>query len=145
MRIKLLARMLRLNPKDKRIEVFLSDPEIQEMLRSLLNEARDLKKRLSEIAEEIRALCKLNLRDWDSVIEKVILAETKNNAPAVKRTQKRRKEIETAVDIALEEGMPPSDIQAIVEVMVMGMQPGEASYLLEETYDEANTQKEESD
>lgn len=125
--------MLRLNPEDERIEIFLSDSDIKDTLRSLLNETRELRKRLSEIVEEVRMLCKLNLQDWNPVIENIILKETKNDALAIKRTQKRRKEIETAVEVALEEGMTPSDIQAIIEVMVMGMQPGEASYLLGES------------
>ncbi|MDM8552925.1 hypothetical protein QUF72_22795 [Desulfobacterales bacterium HSG2] len=128
----LLSKIFGLDPKSKRIETLLSDPEIGEILLSFLDEIDILGKRVSAITEDIKKLCKFNPEDWNSVIEKTIRAETLKDELSEKRTRKRKKEIEDAVKIAIAEGMGPSDIRTIIEVMVMGMQPGNANYLLPE-------------
>ena len=86
----LLSKIFGLDPKNKKIDTLLYDPEIGEVLQSFLDEIDHLGKRISEITQEI----------------------------------------EDAVRMAIAEGMGPSDIRTIIEVMVMGMQPGDASYLL---------------
>ncbi len=73
---------------------------------------------------------------WEPVIEKAILTETRGNEVAAKKTRERKNQIKAAVKIAIRDGMRPSDIQAVIEVMVMGMQPGDTSYLLSEEDDE---------
>ncbi len=125
----LLSKILGLNLEDKRIDMFLSDPEMGELLRPLLDEVQALSNRVAVIREDIKEICKLDFKDWTSLIEKIIAAEAKSEL-ALMRTLKRKKEIEAAVKVALEEGMSQSDIRTIIEVMVMGMQPGDASYLL---------------
>jgi len=132
----LLAKIFGLDPKNRRIETLLSDPEIGEILQSFLDEIDILGKRISAITGDVKKLCKVSLDDWDSVIEKAIRTETHKNELSKKRTQKRKKEIEDAVRIAIAEGMGPSDIRTIIEVMVMGMQPGNANYLLSENGDQ---------
>ncbi len=126
---KTLANILGIAPEKKMIESLLSAPETEESLNFLLEEVVDLKKKIDESIREIRSICMINVEDWDELIERAILFETSGNKVAEERTRRRKGEIMDMVKVSLEEGMAIRDIQTIVEVMVMGMQPGDAQYL----------------
>ncbi len=128
-RKKTLAKILGLKLDRKIIEILLKDHEIEEVLKPLLDEVIDLHNKINKIARDVKSVCRLNLADWDSLIEKAILIETAGNKAAEEMTRKRKKEILSMVKVSLEEEMAPSDIRAIIEVTVMGMQPGDAHYL----------------
>lgn len=128
-RRKALAKILGIKPDRKIIKVLFKDHEVEEPLKHLLDEIIDLNNKINKVAEKIRSLCKLNLADWDKVIEKAILAETAGNKLAEERTRKRKKEILEMVKVSLDDEMGPSDIRTIIEVVVMGMQPGDTHYL----------------
>jgi hypothetical protein len=132
----LLAKILGLSPEERIIEALLSDTESGEHLQSLLDKIIQLRKKISEITKEIKEKCRLTPDAWEPVIEKAILTETRGNEVAAKKTRERKNQIKAAVKIAIRDGMRPSDIQAVIEVMVMGMQPGDTSYLLSEEDDE---------
>ena len=135
----LLAKILGLSPEERIVEAFLSDLESGEHIQSLLDKIIQLRKKISEFTKEIKEKCRLTPEDWEPVVEKVILTETRGNEIAAQKTRERKNEIKAAVKIAIRDGMGPSDIQAIIEVMVMGMQPGDTSYLL--TEDDEDTEK----
>lgn len=128
----LLAKILGLSPEERIVEAFLSDTETGGHLQSLLDKVIELRKKTFEITKEIKEKCRLTAEDWEPVIEKAILTESRGNELAAQKTRERKNEIKAAVKIAIRDGMRPSDIQAVIEVMVMGMQPGDASYLLSE-------------
>lgn len=125
----LLAKILGLDPKKKIVESFLADPELGEPLKSSLEEIQALKEKMAAIIKEVKSSCKSKPEDWDSAIEEIIREQTGEDTASATRTWERKKEIENAVKIALWEGMGPSDIRTIIEVMIMGMQPGDANYL----------------
>ncbi|MCP4105527.1 MAG: hypothetical protein GY749_08325 [Desulfobacteraceae bacterium] len=125
-----LANILGMDPEKKMIESLLSASETEESLKSLMDEVADLKMQIDRTLKEIRSTCMINAEDWDALIERAILFETSGNKIAEERTRRRKGEIMDMVRVSLEEGMAIRDIQTIVEVMVMGMQPGEAQYLL---------------
>ncbi|MCP4105526.1 MAG: hypothetical protein GY749_08320 [Desulfobacteraceae bacterium] len=125
----ILAKILGLKPDKKIIEILLKDHEIEEVLKSLLDEIIDLHEKINQIAKQVKSHCKLNLAAWDPLIEKAILIETAGDKVAEERTRKRKKEILSMVKVSLKEEMSPSDIRAVIEVMVVGMQPGDAHYL----------------
>ncbi len=127
---KTLANILGMTPEKKMIESLLSAPETEENLKFLLDEIAELKKKIDETVRDVRNICMINIEDWDALIERAILFETSGNKIAEERTRRRKGEIMDMVRVSLEEGMAIRDIQTIVEVMVMGMQPGEAQYLL---------------
>ncbi|MCP4351956.1 MAG: hypothetical protein GY795_41365 [Desulfobacterales bacterium] len=127
---KTLANILGMAPEKKMVESLLSAPETEESLKSLMDEVADLKMQIDRTLKEIRSTCMINVEDWDALIERAILFETSGNKIAEERTRRRKGEIMDMVRVSLEEGMAIRDIQTIVEVMVMGMQPGEAQYLL---------------
>jgi len=125
----LLAKILSLDPKKKIIKSLLSDPELGESLKSSLSEIETLKEKMASIIKEIKNACKFRPEDWKPVIEEIIREQTGGDAGLALKTWKRKKEIDNAVKIALWEGMGPSDIRTIIEVMIMGMQPGDTNYL----------------
>ncbi len=127
---KTLANILGMTPEKKMIESLLSAPETEENLKFLLDEIAELKKKIDETVRDVRNICMINIEDWDALIERAILFETSGNKIAEERTRRRKGEIMDMVRVSLEEGMAIRDIQTIVEVMVMGMQPGDAQYLL---------------
>ena len=125
----LLAKILGLDPKKKIVESFLSDPELGNVLESSLGEIQNLKEKMAAIIKEVKSSCKFRPEDWNQIIEEIIREQTGENSTSATKTWERKKEVENAVKIALWEGMGPSDIRTIIEVMVMGMQPGDTNYL----------------
>ncbi len=132
---RLLAKITRTDPEYKVIDGFLNDPEQGSELCGLLDEIEQLSRKVTEIKNQIKIHCKFRAKDWDSDIEKVIIAETGTDEKAARETRKRKKVIMEMIDVAIKEGMGPSEIHTIIETMVMGMQPGEAGYLAEDDDD----------
>lgn len=128
---RLLAKITRINPESKVIEGFLDDTEHGGEICRLLNEIEQLSRRITKIKNRIKTVCKFRAEDWGSDIEKIIIAETGTDKKAAQATRKRKNEILEMIDIAIEEGMGPSEIQTIIETMIMGMQPGKTGYLIE--------------
>lgn len=123
-----IANMARRNPGDVKIDALLSDAETGKALRAKIDEVVKLRKRIAARMREIKALCKFSVEDWKPEIEKIIDDESENEAVS-RETRKRMSEIEHAVKVAMDENMGPGDIRTIIEIMVIGMQPGEARYL----------------